>query len=238
MEEWSEGGRKAGLGSDAAASGEGDVRKRLHRLLKQDLGAAVKKTKEGTWATTSSLPHEIRLHEQSGVQLVRVSAGAVVGAPSTKALLATINDFNIERAFSRRILVGGKVLVVAEMPVASLRRGDSEQLVSMVFCCARLDAPVLAAHGGYPVTKPPTDLAPDLARTLHSWSDVLRASGTATELELATLIDDLAGCDCWVDRDDTSVWVNDRVGIATQYPFTLQDLVQSAQDLSEYEEDD
>ena len=38
----------------------------------------------------------------------------------TKALLQQINDLNTWRAFSRRIVVGHKVLVVAEMPTGSV----------------------------------------------------------------------------------------------------------------------
>src|SRR4051812_44546352 len=143
--------------------------KRLHRLLKQDLGAAVSRTEWGTWTTTSNLPHEIRLHTQSGLELVRVSAGMVVGTKPTKRLLEGINWLNAERAFSRRILGEGKVIVVAEMPLASVRKGDLEQLVSMIMCTARLDAPTLAEHGGRPVTDPPPALAPDLTRVLHNW---------------------------------------------------------------------
>ena len=74
----------------------------------------------------------------SGIELVRVSAGAVVGTRSTKPLLRAINSLNVERAYSRRILVEDKVLVVAELPLASVRRGDLKQLVSMVLSCARL----------------------------------------------------------------------------------------------------
>ena len=170
--------------------------KRLHRLLELDLGEAVSRTKRGTWTTTSNLPHEIRLHTQSGLDLVRVSAGMVVGTKTSKRLLAEMNELNTTRAFSRRILVDGKVLIVAEMPVASLRTGDLEQLVSMILCLARLDAPMLAEHGGRPVTDPPPELAPDFTTTLNSWCDVLQASGTATARELAVWLDGLVGCDC------------------------------------------
>lgn len=139
--------------------------------------------------------------------LVRVSAGVVVGAKPSKALLKDLNALNVQRSFSRRIIGDGKVLVVAEMPVASLRKGDLEHLVSMVFCCARLDAPMLAEHGGHPVTDPPPALAPDFDSELQDWTDVLRANGTATDRELAVWLDDLVGCYCWIDRDDDSVTV-------------------------------
>src|SRR5688572_30129312 len=124
-------------------------RKRLHRLLKRDLGPIVARSASG-WTTTSNLPHEIRLHTEGGVDLVRVSAGMVVGTKRSKALLRAVNGLNVERAFTRRFVVDGKVLIVAEMPVHSLRKGDLEHLVSMVFCLARLDAPALALHGGWP----------------------------------------------------------------------------------------
>ena len=74
----------------------------------------------------------------SGIDLVRVSAGAVLGTRSTKPLLRAINRLNVERAQSRRILVEDKGLVVTELPLASVRRGDLKQLVSMVLSCARL----------------------------------------------------------------------------------------------------
>ena len=209
-----------------------DAHKRLHKLLKHDLGEAVRRTKGGTWTTTSKLPHEIRLHAEAGVDLVRVSAGMVVATKPTKRLLAEINELNTSRALSRRIIIEDKVLIVAEMPVASLRKGDLEHLVSMVLCCARLDAPMLAAFGGRPVTDPPAALAPDMTRTLHSWWDVLRASGTATARELAVWLDALAGCDCWIDRDDETVIVTiGTTGCGSTYPCTLEDLRQSAKDL-------
>lgn len=211
-----------------------EPRKRLHRLLKRDLGEAVKKTKRGTWTTTSNLPHEIRLHVEGGMELVRVSAGMVIGAKPTKALLRDLNALNAQRAFSRRIIGDGKVLVVAEMPVASLRKGDLEHLVSLVFCFARLDAPMLAEHGGRPVTDPPPALAPDFDSELHDWTDVLRASGTATDRELAVCLDDLVGCDCWIDRDEASVTVViGGIGTVNEYPFRLEDLRQSAVDRQE-----
>jgi hypothetical protein len=208
-------------------------------MLKRDLGVAVRKTGRGTWTTTSSLPHEIRLHQQASVPLVRVSAGMVLDVKPTKALLKDVNLLNTERAFSRRIVGDGKVLVVGEMPVASMRKGDLEYLVSMIFCFARLDAPLLALHGGRSVTDPPPSLAPDLDATLACWGDVLRASGTATERELAVWIDSVAGCDCWIDRDGDSVVVaSDGVGIGNEYPFRLRDLLTAAQDLEHrYEED-
>lgn len=168
---------------------EVDPHKRLHRLLKRDLAPAVSKTGRGTWTTTSSLPHEIHLHRQASVDLVRVSSGMVLDVKASKPLLKELNSLNLLHAFSRRFVADAKVVVVAEMPVASLRRGDLEELVSMVLCFARLDAPLVAVHGGRPVTDPPPSLAPDLEVPLHRWGDVLRASGTATRRELAVWID-------------------------------------------------
>lgn len=118
-----------------------ETQARLHRLLKRDLGSVVKKTKRGTWTTTSNVPHEIRLHSEGGVDLVRISAGMVIGVKPSKALLRDLNALNAERSFTRRIIIDGKVMLVAEMPAASLRKGDVEHLTSMVFCLARLDAP-------------------------------------------------------------------------------------------------
>jgi len=215
-----------------------ETEKRLHRLLKQDLGKAVKRTKRGTWTTTSNLPHEIRLHTQAGVEMVRVSAGIVIDTKPSKALFAQMNRLNVERALSRRILVDGKVLVVAEMPVDSLHPGDLEHLVSMVCCFARLDAAALAEHGGRPVTDPPAAIAPDFTMPLDTWWDVLRASGTATKRELAVWLDELTGSDCWIDRyDDTVVVVINGTGIGSAYPCTLEDLRQAAID-GECAEDD
>jgi hypothetical protein len=93
-----------------------------------------------------------------------------------------INALNVERAATRRIFGDGNIVVVAEIPVASLRPGDINDLVSMTLSFARLDAPLLAAvHGGRSVTDPPEALAPDVHRQLDSWRDVLRASKTAAE---------------------------------------------------------
>lgn len=132
----------------------------------------------------------------------------------------------------------GKVLVVAEMPVASLRKGDLENMVSLVLCCARLDAPMLAAFGGRAVTDPPPALAPDMTTTLQSWWDVLSASGTATARELAVWLDSIAGCDCWIDRDDESVIVAiGGTGSGNNYPCTLDDLRESAEDLMDQAEE-
>jgi len=57
---------------------------------------------------------------------------------------------------ARRIVIDDKALIVAEVPVSSLRKGDHEQLVTMVLCLAMLDAPALAEHGGRAATDPPT----------------------------------------------------------------------------------
>lgn len=219
--------------------GEGDPRRRLNRLLERDLAPAVSKTGRGTWTTTSSLPHEIRLHEKAGTPLVRVSAGMVVDVKATKPLLKELNRLNVERAFSRRFVVDRKVLVVAEMPLASLRRGDLEELVSMVLCFARLDARTVALHGGRPVTDPPPALAPDLEAPVRDWAEVLRASGTATRRELAVWIDAEAGCDCWIDDDDENlVLVVNGVGLGLAYPFTLAELLQTAEEVEQQEEDE
>ncbi len=209
-----------------------ETEKRLHRLLKDDLGKAVARTKRGTWMTTSNLPHEIRLHTEASVELVRISAGIVIDTEPSESLFEEMNRLNAERAFSRRILVDGKVLVVAEMPVASLHGGDLEQLVSMVCCFARLDAEALAEHGGRPLTEPPAALAPHFDTPLNNWWDVLRASGTSTARELAVWLDELTGCDCWIDRDDENVVfvVSNGTGIGSAYPCTLEDLRQAAID--------
>lgn len=154
---------------------QSDPDQRLHQLLKRAFGTEVERNERGTWTTTSSLPHEIRLHHQAGIELVRVSAGALVGTRPTKALLATVNLLNVDRALTRTIVVDGKVLVVAEMPVRSLGTGDLEHLVSTVFCCARLDAPLLALHGGTPSTvMQPRDWDVEL----DSWQDLYQATGT------------------------------------------------------------
>jgi len=208
-----------------------ETEKRLHRLLKHDLGKAASQTEHGTWTTTSNLPHEIRLHTQAGVELVRISAGIVIDTEPSKKLFVEINRLNAERAFSRRVLIDGKILVVAEMPVASLQEGDLENLVSMVCCFARLDAEALAEYGGRPVTDPPAALAPKFDTPLNSWWDVLRASGTATARELAVWLDALTGCDCWIDRDDDNVIVViNGTGTGSTYPCTLEDLRQAAID--------
>ena len=62
---------------------------------------------------------------------------------------------------------------------------------------------------------------------------MLRASRTATARELAVLLDDLAGCDCWLDLSDPStvVVVVDGIGTGHEYPFVLDDLRESAVDL-------
>lgn len=215
---------------------------RLHRLLKRDLGAAIAKNERGTWTTTSSLPHEIRPHSEAGVELVRVSAGAVIGVRQTKALLETVNTCNVERALTRTIWIDGKVLVSADMPLASLRRGDLEHLISAVFCCARLDAPALAQHGGRPTTEPPPALAPDFEEELHSWSDLLRASGTATQRELAVWLDQLTGADCWIDREsfpgEGPVVVIDQTGTCLEWPFTLGYMVHETEELMQTVDDD
>lgn len=221
------------------------IQRRLHRLLLQDLGATVTKTSWGSWMTTSSLPHEIRIESSAGTDFVRVSAGVVIDVRQTKALLETINDLNGYRALTKRMWVDGKVLVVAEQPLASLRRGDLEHLVSAVLCCARLDASLLAMHGG----RVTTDVARDYVSELNSWSELLQASGTATERELAVWIDEMTGSDCWLDNDSDPeggpfVVVESR-GTQLSWPFNLmslfrdvEDLMATLEDEHEAEEDD
>ncbi len=97
--------------------------RRLHRRLRREL-ISVQRTERGTWTTSSNLPHEIRLHRQAGTDYVRVSSGMVVGVRPTKALLMDVNMLNTERAFARRLVGDGNILVVAEMPLASLRAGE------------------------------------------------------------------------------------------------------------------
>lgn len=207
---------------------------RLTRRLRKELECAVEQTERGTWMTTSNLPHEIRLHTQARTEYVRVSAGMVIGAKATKALLKDVNQLNTDRAFSRRIVGDGKVLVVAEMPFASLRTGDLEELVSTVLCLARLDAPLLALHGGRSVTDPPASLVPDLDAPLENWQDVLRVSRTATHREFNAWLDDWTGINCWIDRDDESVIVGmETVGQGNEYPFSLVDLRESLESLQE-----
>ncbi len=59
-----------------------------------------------------------------------------------------------------------------------------------------------------------------------------RASGTATARELAAWLDELTGCDCWLDRDDGNVVfvVINGTGTGSAYPCTLEDLRQAAID--------
>ena len=116
------------------------------------------------------------MYTQAWTKVVRVRSGMVVGAKATKALLTDVNQLNTDRAFSRRIVGDGKVLVVAEMPLASLRTGDLEELVSTVLCLARLDAPLLAVHGGRSVTDPPASLIPDVNGPLENCQAGLRRS--------------------------------------------------------------
>jgi hypothetical protein len=156
----------------------------------------------------------------------------VMGIKPTKALLEQVNDLNVERALSRRIVIDGKVLVVTEMPLRSLRPGDLDDLLSMVLCCARLDAPLFERFGGRLVTDPPGDLAPDVHRPVHSWQEALEASRTATVREFTAWLDAWAECDCWIDRDDESVVVVlGQSGEGNGYPFRLADLRESVEHL-------
>lgn len=222
----------------AAVHDETKSHRRIHRRLRREL-ALVQRTERGTWTTSSNLPHEIRLHRQARTDYLRVSAGMVVGVRPTKALLMDVNMLNIERAFTRRVVGDGKILVVAELPVASLRPGDIDDLVSITLSFARLDAPILAVHGGRPVTDPPASLAPDVHRQLSTWQDVLRASGTATEREFNVWLDDWSGIDCWLDRDESSLTVVlDVTGQGNEYPFCLKDLKDSLESLQEQADDE
>lgn len=152
----------------------------------------------------------------------------VLGIRPTKALLEQVNDLNVERAFCRRIVVDGKVLVVAEMPEASLRPWDLDELLTTVFCFARLDAPLFARFGGRLVTDPPEHLAADVLRPVHTWQELLSASRTATVREFTTWLDQWADCDCWVDRDEESlIVVLGQHGEGNDYPFRLLDLRES-----------
>src|SRR3954447_8979845 len=221
-----------------ATRDETEAGRRLHRRLRRELHT-VERTKFGTWTTSSNLPHEIRLHRQAGADYVRVSAGTVVGVRATKALLTEVNFLNIERAFTRRIVGDGNVVVVAEMPLASLRPGDLDDLVSITLSFARLDAALLATHGGRPVTEPPEALAPELDRQLHSWRDVLLASRTATRREFNVWLDDWCGVDCWLDLEDASLVVAiGQIGQGNEYPFCLLDLRDALDSLQEQADDE
>lgn len=162
----------------------------------------------------------------------------VMDIKPTKALLEQVNDLNVARALSRRIVIDGKVLVVAEMPLRSLRPGDLDDLLSMVLCCARLDAPLFGRFGGRLVTDPPGGLAPDVHRPVHSWQEALQASRTATVQEFTAWLDAWADCDCWIDRDDESVTVVlGQSGEGNVYPFRLVDLRESVEHLQAQAED-
>ena len=212
---------------------DSEAHRRIHRRLRREL-IGVQRTERGTWTTLSNLPHEIRLHSQAGTDYVRVSTGMVVGVRPTKALLMDVNMLNTERAFARRLVGGGNIIVVAEMPLASLRAGDLEELVSLVLCFARLDAAFLATHGGRPITEPPATLEPDVRRSLENWHEVLQASGTATHREFNVWLDEWSGTDCWLDRDQSSLTVGlDTTGQVNEYPFRLLDLKESLESLQE-----
>lgn len=229
---------KKGAQVTAVEQEDSEAHRRLHRRLRRAL-IGLQRTEWGTWTTLSNLPHEIRLHRQAGTDYVRVSAGMVVGVRTTKALLADVNMLNTERAFARRLVGEGKIIVVAEMPFASLRAADLDSLVSLVLCFARLDAAFLARHGGRPVTEPPEALEPDVERSLESWHDVLEASGTATHREFNVWMDAWSGIDCWLDRDEWSLpVVLDSIGQPNEYPFRLVDLKESLESLQEQADDE
>ncbi len=99
------------------------------------------KSGNGRWTTTSLLPHEIVMHAEAGVHLVCVSAGMVMDAPDSWPLLQAVNEPNVARSLTRRILIDGQVLLVGGQPVSSLPPGDLTALVAMVVCLARLDGP-------------------------------------------------------------------------------------------------
>lgn len=216
-----------------------DSHTRLDRRLNLELECRVEVAANSSWTTSSSLPHAIRLHVEAGVELVRVSADMVIRARPTRDLLQELNRLNSERAFTRRIVdQDGTVTIVAEMPLKSLRKGDLEQLVSMVHCLARLDAPLLADHGGLSVTDPSVAPALDLDRPVDNWQDLLQASGTATTKELQVWLDQWADGDCSIERDDESVtvWV-DTNGRTTYYPFPLTVLRDDVKFLEQEEEE-
>jgi hypothetical protein len=222
----------------AAIRHENSLQDRLHRRLRREL-ITVERTDRGTWTTSSNLPHEIRLQEQAGTEYLRVSAAMVMGVRATKALLMDINSLNVERAATRRIFGDGNIVVVAEMPVASLRPGDIDDLVSMTLSFARLDAPLLALHGGRSVTNPPQALAPDVHRPLNSWRDVLLASKTATAREFNVWLDAYSGIDCYLDREDSCLTVIlERRGLGADYPFCLELLKENLEELQEEAEDE
>jgi hypothetical protein len=158
----------------------------------------------------------------------------VLGIKPTKAVLELVNELNVERALCRRIVVDGKVLVSGELPTATLRPGDLDELLSVVFCYARLDAHLFGQFGGRLVTDPPEDVAPDIHRLVHNWQEVLEASRTATAREFTVWLDGWADCDCWIDRDaDSLTVVLGVLGETNEYPFRLLDLLDSVTSVQE-----
>jgi len=59
---------------------------------------------------------------------------------------------------------------------AQIRKRDLEELIGMVLSCARLDAPLLAAHGGTSVPSLPPSAAIELGGMVESW---VHCTGTA-----------------------------------------------------------
>ncbi len=217
--------------SSDVVPGESESHGRLDRLLKRDLGPAVSATGRGTWVTSSSLPHEISLRSQAGVDLVRIAASGVIGVKKTKALLDNLNYLNVKRSWRRLIRTDGVVLGAAEMPVTSSKPRDLVRLVECVLCTIRLDAPDLQlAHGGVLTLAPPGGPIPDLERDLHNWADLLAASGTATEGELSVYLDAETGANTYIDLADPDVPVVviiGKNGIGQEWPFTLKDMLDS-----------
>lgn len=214
----------------------------MHRLLKRDLGAQVSRTERGSWVTTSSLPHEIQIQRVAGIDFVRVSAGAVVNVRETRALLSAMNELNLARALIKLMWMDRKVLAVTERPLASLKRGDLEEMVSTVMCCTRLDAEFLATHGGRPTTSPPAALGPDLQSEAECMSDLYRFSGTATERELLVWIEDMCGIDCWMDSgsfEEGPVFGIGTNGMVMDWPFNFFKLFLDVEEHKrEYGDDD
>jgi hypothetical protein len=162
-----------------------------------------------------------------------------MGIKPTKALLEQVNELNVARAFSRRIVIDGKVLVVRRCRCVRSARVTST--ISSAWCSvARASMPRSSggSAGGSSLT-PRTASLPDLERPVHSWREVLQASRTATVREFTAWLDAWAGCDSWIDKDDESVTVVLRQhGEGNEYPFPLADLRDSVERLQAQAEED